>query len=301
MKILSKISIYPVLITLVSVLLLVVNYKSGTNLIGWDNITPEFNIKLNLERSIFGVWQGYRGLGYPDGMAQTANLMHTVYIYLLSFVFPENMLRYVYLFGTHLIGGLACFFLAAKLFKNKMSAFASALFYMLNLGTIQMYYAPLEAFATHFAALPVICLALTNALTKKTILSMALLFGASFLMSPQGFVPTVFFVGMILFSLIIFFNALKTHDYKTSIIAFLLLITSNAFWILPYIYNGIENAAIIQNSRINHFSSEEVFYRNQARGELLSVSSFKGFMCDAINYVFSGYIYCLYYHTTWFI
>jgi hypothetical protein len=217
-------------------------------------------------------------------MAQTANLMHTIYIYLLSLVLPQNMLRYVYIFGTHLIGGLALYYLGVRLLKNKAASCAAALFYMFNLGITQMYYAPLEAFATHFAALPVITLTLVWALARKTWKSFGVLFFVSFLLSPQGFVPTVFFVSMILWTLIVFINAIKTKEYRYSIYTFLIILAANAFWLLPYLYNGLQNAAVIQNSRINQFSSEEVFFRNRARGDLFSVLTMKGFMIDAIEY-----------------
>lgn len=45
---------------------------------------PEFNIGLNLKRQLMGVWQDYRGLGLYDGMVHSANLIHTLFIGLLS-------------------------------------------------------------------------------------------------------------------------------------------------------------------------------------------------------------------------
>src|SRR3972149_9988357 len=99
--------LFPGTIILIEVILFFANFKPGTYLIGWDNIMPEFNLKLNFTRSIFSIWQEYRGLGVLDGLAHSANLMHTVYIWLLSIFLPDSMLRYVYTHLTHLIGGVA--------------------------------------------------------------------------------------------------------------------------------------------------------------------------------------------------
>src|SRR3990167_3836307 len=102
--------IYVILLILLEVFSFFTNHTPHTFLIGWDNVMPEFNIWLNLQRSLFGVWQDYRGLGVLDGMAQTANLFHTIYIFLLSLVLPQELLRYVFIMLTHLLGGIRLFF-----------------------------------------------------------------------------------------------------------------------------------------------------------------------------------------------
>ncbi len=68
---------WPVLVLVcVSLLLFVTNCTPGTYLIGWDNTVPEFNLELNFQRILHGVWQDYRGLGTLDGMAHSANIVH---------------------------------------------------------------------------------------------------------------------------------------------------------------------------------------------------------------------------------
>ncbi|MEX2007157.1 MAG: hypothetical protein WD992_00065 [Candidatus Levyibacteriota bacterium] len=282
-KLLNK--FWPVLaIISIEIVLFLTNYKSGAYLMGWDNLMPEFNIGLNLKRSIFGVWQDYRGLGLPDGMAHTANLLHTIYIFLLSLVLPENLLRYTFITLTHLLGGIGIFILLKYLFKNKKLAFSGALFYLFNLGVIQMFYAPLEVFAVHFTALPWISLFTLRAFENPNKKNLFFLFTSALLTSPQGFVPTVFIAFLILFSSIVISNLIRTRKIKTAFIICIVVFTANAFWILPYAYNSIPNSAIIRNTRINEFSSEEIFYRNKARGNIPDVLTLKGFMIDTIEY-----------------
>jgi len=276
---------------LLEVFLFFTNHTPHTFLIGWDNVMPEFNIWLNLQRSLFGVWQDYRGLGVLDGMAQTANLFHTIYIFLLSLVLPQELLRYVFIMLTHLLGGIGFFVLACYLFKgetnkigNKALCLAGSLFYMFNLGVIQMYFAPLEVFAVHFAALPWLALFITKALKKPTPRNYLILFLASLLTSPQGFVPTVFLVFLILLGMLCLFHVIKTGQVKVGLTVMLISILANAFWLLPYSYSAIKTQSEIRNTRINQFSSEEIFYRNKAHGDLKSVLTLKGFMLNSVEY-----------------
>ena len=50
------------------------NYTPNTFLTGWDNLHPEFNFKLNIERSLNAVWQEYQGVGLLGGMSHAADL-----------------------------------------------------------------------------------------------------------------------------------------------------------------------------------------------------------------------------------
>ena len=75
------------IIVILEIILFITNYKAGTFLVGWDNLFPELNITENLRRNLFAIWQEYRGLGLPDGMAHAANLPHTLFIWFLSLFF----------------------------------------------------------------------------------------------------------------------------------------------------------------------------------------------------------------------
>ena len=50
---------------------------------GWDSVMPEFNFRQAFITNIFGVWQEHRGVGLPDGMGHTANLVHTTFLWML--------------------------------------------------------------------------------------------------------------------------------------------------------------------------------------------------------------------------
>lgn len=251
---------------------------------GWDNLMPEFNLWLNLKRSLFGVWQEYRGLGLLDGLSQAATLFHTLYIAVLSVVLNQSMVRYVFIFGTHLVGGIGFFLLLRYLTKNAKASFFGALFYMLNLAVVQMYFAPLEAFAVHFAALPLLAFFATKAMDKPSLKNYLVFLLFALLTTPQSFVPTFFIVFCIFLVFLLFCQAKSKKSWKEAITIFVLFVSANLFWLLPYSYSAAYNAKIIPQTRINQFSSEEIFYRNKAFGDLYNVFRLNGFMIDTVEY-----------------
>jgi hypothetical protein len=275
---------YPIILILIELVLFFTNVHFGTYLIGWDNVMPEFNLALNLKRAFFSVWQDYRGLGYLDSMAHSANLVHTISIAFLSLLLPQSLVRYVFIHITHLAGGIGFYVLAHKLTKRSLPSFLGALFYMFNLGVIQMYFAPLEVFVLHFAALPFLSLFTLQALHKPSPKNLFLLFLGAFLFSPTGFVPTVFLVFIILFFFLLLFYFFKTRNLKTVLLVATIVFAANAFWLIPWLYGAPRSANIIQNTRINQFSSEEIFYRNKANGDLFDIAKLKGFMLDTKEY-----------------
>ena len=103
-KIIQKKYLFPIVLILITVVLFVTNFKSGTFLVGWDNLFPELNFVKALKVNLSGVWQWYRGLGAEDGLAHGATLPHTIFIFILSKLFPLNALRYIFQILMHLLG-----------------------------------------------------------------------------------------------------------------------------------------------------------------------------------------------------
>lgn len=283
------------LILLLEVILFLFNYQKDAWLIGWDNLYPELNFTANFKRNLFAVWQEYRGLGLPDGLAHAANLPHTFFLWLLHFVFPLNLIRYFFIFLMHFLGGLGIYTLLERIFlknnpEKKLIALLGAIFYLLNLFTIQMFYAPLEVFMIHFTFLPWLVFSLLNYLAspkKKRLLFFILL---SILSLPQGFVPQVFLSYLIIVFFILFFFWLKQpiKNLGKVFIIVAIIFSVNAFWLLPYLYSATTNSEIIINSKINQMSNEDIYLKNKFRGNLSDVIFLKGFMVDVTESIGSG-------------
>lgn len=248
------------------------NYSPGTWLMGWDNIAPEFNFKVNILRNIFGVWQEYRGLGLYDGMSHIANLPHTLLLWILSLVIPTDLLRYIFIFGTHLAGGIGMYILTGSL--------PGSIFYLLNLTTIQIFHTPFEAFSVHFAALPWLAWSLMAYLHGPSKKTYARFLFISLMTTPQFFVPTM----MIPIAILLAALSIRHRPWKhvsTAAIGFMLI---NAFWLLPYLYGLPHTAPVIAQAKINQMSSGEAFLRNQAFGNISDVLMLRGFPLDFEDY-----------------
>lgn len=272
---------WPILFLVVfEIVLAAKNIVPGTWLTGWDSTQPELNFKLNLMRSLSSVWQEYRGLGLPDGMAHAANIVHLFYVWMLSLVVPDNLIRYVFVFLSHLVGGTGVYKLLQHLLKKGNSlALAGASLYLLNPITIQMFYQPLELFIIHFAGLPWLVLTLMKYLEaggKRNLIWLAVVLVA---LVSQNHVPTIFIVTMMVVGLILLASlvASKGKSFKKILAVVGLVLGVNSFWLLPYMMTSVSNSQVIPQAKMNLLSNPEVILRNAEYGDLHSVVMMQGF------------------------
>jgi len=285
---------FPILaLFIIELVLFVFNYKAGTYFVGWDSLFPEADFWLNIKRSLTGLWLEYRGLGLLDGMSFIANLAHHFFLFFLSLFFPKNLLRYIFFFLMHFLGGVGVYFLSQKLKikSSKLTSFLAALFYLLNIGTVQMFYAPYELFAVFFAVLPWLIFLLLNFLERPLKKNLLWFFLINLLATPQAHVPSVFIVYLITVGVFLGFFFWQKQDelslglrLKNIGLVILTVFAANAFWGLPYFYSALKNTEIVVNSKINQMSNVEILLRNKAFGDFKSVVLLKGFNLAYFDY-----------------
>ncbi len=305
------------LLVLLEGILVGANYIPGTWLMGWDNVMPELDFRQALVTNLFGVWQEHRGGGLYDGMGHAANLVHTLFLWLLSLALPASVLRYAFHFLMHLLGGVGMYILLSRVIPAPLAvipakagiqnhfkldprscpeddnkprfslmqwiALLGAIFYLFNLATIQMFYTPLEAFSVHFAALPWLAWSLLVFLKEGSRKRLLIFLLISLLSTPQFFIPTLLLpVGILLGSITIItvIKNISVITIRRCIKAAGSFFLINAFWLLPYVWGLPRNAPVIQAAKINQMSSEEVFARSQAFGGLGDVLRMRGFPLD---------------------
>ncbi len=187
MKNLLKIYWYQFLLILVVAIIGLVNYRFGTYLTGWDNLQTELAPVLGVKRAVFAVWQEYQSFGLVGGMAHASDLLRAIGVWVLSFILPQSLIRYVVHIGMLAVGALGMFKLlehdaavipsetrnlgvtfshpdslpAGRQVRvdslpqnDKPLAFTGSLFYLLNFATIQLFFLPFEPFSIFFASLP---------------------------------------------------------------------------------------------------------------------------------------------------
>jgi len=274
-----KKNIYSLLLLLISILLFAVNYKPGTWLIGWDNLFPEFNFFLNIKRDFFAIWQQYRGLGLVDGMSHASLIIHDLTRLFLSLFLTTDLIRWVYILGLHLVGGLGMMRLLRRFSpRNNIVTFLGALFYMFNLGTIIQFYLPLEVFIIHFAFLPWLVLFTLRYLQKGRKKDLFLLGILSLLVTPQAHIPTVFITYAMGLSIILFVSLIseKFKNWKKILIIAVVIFATNAFWFLPFAATNISNSKVVANTKVFQMASNDIFYRNNKYGDFPDVALIKG-------------------------
>jgi len=290
------------ILLITELIIIAANYTPGTWLMGWDNVMPEFNFRQALITNLFGAWQEHRGLGLADGMGHAANLVHTIIAWVLSLPLPQHAVRYAFHFLMHLAGmaGMYVFlgFVIPGLNRDPssslqpdsgvphqragqapagMTRIIGALFYGLNLITVQMFFTPLEAFSVHFASLPWLAWSLTAYLKEGRKQQPAVFAATVLILTPQFFIPTL----VLPITILLVILALPfIKSWKRVLTAAAIYLAVNTFWLLPYGINLTHNAPVIQSAKINQMSSGEVYVRNQVFGDIGNVLLMRGFMLD---------------------
>ena len=243
---------------------------------------PELNIWMNLKRSLFAVWQEYQGLGLVGGMGHATDLIRQLIILPFTLILPANLIRYIWHFAMLFLGTFGIYFGLKKTFKFTSGiAFLSSLFYLLNFGTIQYLWAPLETFSTFWGFFPWLIFTLWNYLEKKS--SLKKLFVINLFAIPSFYVQTLFIVYLICVFLIFFSHFViskKLSHLKLYSSFALMLFFINSFWLLPQIYFLKTNIQSTTNGIGNFMSNEDSFARNQARGYLTDFAILRGYYTD---------------------
>ncbi len=277
---------YQVTLLFIACLIFWTNYKSGTYLSGWDNLQTELNPGLAVKRAFFSVWEEYQSFGLTAGMAHSADLVRAGFLWFVSFALPQNIVRYFYHFLMLFLGGFGAFKLFTTFSKNKVTSFLGSLFYMLNFGTVQIFYLPFEPFSTFFAFLPWgiwafanITLSKERGTYKKDLLLFLLI---NFLGTPAFYTQQLFIV-YILILICICLSTLKTIFSKKLFFCFSLILIVNSFWLLPQLYYLKTSNNWISDAKINQIATQDTFYQNLEKGTLSNFLTLKGFYFDLLD------------------
>lgn len=294
-------NIFPILLVILTITLSVFNFEPGTWLSGWDTLHPEFNLFLNLKRAVSGAWQEHQGLGATASQAHPAEIPRIIILVLLSLILPTSTLRYFYFFLCLVFGPLGVYyFLERIVFRNKnkldrnVLSFLGALFYLLNLGTLQHFYVPLEMFATYFASLGWLFLLATKFLeTKKKkyfgLFSIATFFSASIAHTATLFYAYMlgFLVYVLSFSLF-YFPKNKIIFLKRGFVLILAILIINSFWLLPNIYFILNHGHEVVNSKIHRLFSYEAILQSKEFSNIKETAILKSFLFNWGEHIGNG-------------
>ncbi len=286
---------YLVLLLITIFIIIATNYSPGSFLSGWDNLHPEFNPFMNIKRSLFAVWQEYQGVGLLGGMGHAADLPHQIFLLILSIFIPITFLRYAYHFFMLIVGAVGVYFLVKDIIlpqtRNRLKdfgGFIAGLIYVLNLGTIQIFYFPYESFSTHFGFLPWLlysAISFLNNGTKKNLVVFLLL---NILSLPQNYVPTFFIVYLINLVFLCIFFLFNKIPIKKILYLYLFIFLINAFWLLPNLHFVLTKSRINIEAKTNLMATENNLLEGIKYGKLEDVIQMKSYLFDTVDMVPDG-------------
>ena len=272
---------YLIYLFVITLILCLTNYKPDTFLSGWDTLHPEFNFGEYFKRSFFSVWQEHQGLGAVASQSHAGELPRLFIYYLSSLVLPDSLLRWGYFFLCLILGPIGVFFLLKYITGKAWVGFCAGLVYLLNLGTLQHFYLPLEMFATHFATLPYLFLFGLKFLDWGKIKDLIIFSIFTLLSTPASHTPTLFYVYFL--SLFIFLITNIIIDRKRLLRAILILIATlmiNSFWLLPNIYFVLNHGKDVVESKIHTQLFNRAFYTSKEFATIADASLIRGFLFD---------------------
>jgi len=294
LRLLSKI-IFPLLVVLIAGYLCFKNYTPGTFLIGWDSLHPEFNFPEAFRRALEGVWRGDQGVGAIAAHSHLSDWPRILFLWIESLVIPTSFLRYSYIFLCLMLGPLGVYFLLRTVLATKDSplqavpAFLGALFYLLNLGTLQQFFVPFEMFPTQFAFLPWLFLFAFKIFRQGRKRDYIIFAFLTILASPQAYAATLwyaYFGALAVLCFVYFLLKPSKTIFKRVLTLGILSILLNFYWILPNIYSVIYQSQTVINANINLLFTPEAYLRNLGYEGLKNVLIQKNFLFDwrAFNY-----------------
>lgn len=298
---------FPILLVAITLVISAANYTPGTWLTGWDTLHPEFDFVLNIKRTLFGVWRAEQGLGAVAIHSHMADLPRILLLWLFSPLLPDSFLRYAYFFLCLIVGPLGVYYFLDKAVFHRLTnnshksshhyygvaAFLGALFYLLNLGTMQHFYVPFEMFTTQYAFVGWLFLFATKIFYKPTRRNFLLFFILLLFASPMAYAATLFYafflcmmvyLGGLLFS----HRTHMAHASKRTILILVTILVANSYWLLPNIYTVLFHSREVAQSKINLLFSEEAFLHNKVAGTLPDVLRLKGFLFNWSEYKGNG-------------
>lgn len=281
---------YPIILIIFWIFISINNYSPNTYLTGWDNLHPEFDYSMNLKRLLTSSWAEYQGLGAPGAHSHASELPRMIIIGLLDLIFPTNQVRYVFIFLTLIIGSLGVYYLIKNIILRRQvkglkefAAFCAALFYMLNVGTVQHFIVPFEMFNVQYALLPWLiyfAIKFLDLKKYKYLLSFGML---TFFAAPMAYAVMLWIAYLGGFTIFLFLNLIIQKDrkyIKPSALLFALTILINLFWLIPNLYFVFNHSNYVPTAKTNLIFSEEAFLTNQKYGNAVDIFLNKGFLFD---------------------
>jgi hypothetical protein len=258
------------ILTLILLAILFFSFQTGFSYLSNDNYSPDLNPILTIQRSLQSpAWRSYRVLGFASESEQ-ADIFRAVIYFILNIFLPKWSLSQIFALLSLFIGswftGLLSSVIVKKTDKTKYSELTfllSGIFYVSTLWTVWVYYQNMYPYITQFGFLPLLLWSIYNLSRRFNWKNALIMFFSSVLFTSTCVIATLFVVDFIV---IIFFTVLftfintrrKKRIFKKFLLILVLFISTQLFWLLPFVHYTKNVSGDIINSQINRSITSSV-------------------------------------------
>lgn len=252
-----------ILLVLILVVISILSFVPNKYLLSNDNYSPELNPLLTIVRSLISpAWRSYRVLGFASDSEQ-ADIFRTGLMGLLNLIVGKNATGQIYYLICLFVGSLSIALLTKEiLLLSKLKKYSNlgflltGIFYISTLWTVWTFYQSMAPYITNFGFLPLLLLCLFKYLENSSSKNALIFFCSCILWTATSVIATLFIVDSIfIFGFIIFWSiywgkTLKIAG-KKALRALGIFISTQLFWILPFIYYTYSTSSDVVSSYVN--------------------------------------------------
>ncbi|KUK76195.1 MAG: transmembrane(s)protein, partial [candidate division WS6 bacterium 34_10] len=276
-----------ILLLLLLLTISILSFKTGYSYLSNDNYSPDLNPILTIKRSLQSpAWRGYRVLGFASESEQ-ADIFRSILYYILDIFLPTWSLSQIFALLSFFVGSWFTALLTSNLVKkSKISRYSelafllSGVFYVSTLWTVWVYYQNMFPYITQFGFLPLLLWSIFEVVREFNWKNILVLFISSILFTSTFVIATLFVVDIlvIIFLTILFailFSKSKKEIVKKSIFTILIFISTQLFWILPFVHYTANVSGDIVDSYVNRsITSSVIDLESQEQNALNSAKLF---------------------------
>ena len=259
-----------ILLLILLIAISILSFKTGYSYLSNDNYSPDLNPLLTIQRSMQSpAWRSYRVLGFASESEQADIFRSTLY-YVLDIFLPIWSLSQIFALLCFVIGSWFTALLTSHLVKDsKLAKYSelvfllSGIFYVSTLWTVWVYYQNMFPYITQFGFLPLLVWSIYRLIKSFNWKNALIFFISSILFTSTFVIATLFVVDILVISFLvvvfaIFYSKTFKEVLKKSILTILLFISTQLFWILPFVHYTVNVSGDIVDSKINRSITSSV-------------------------------------------
>ncbi len=252
-----------ILLAVILLTIIGLSIKWGYYLLSNDNYSPELNPRLSISRYLESpAWRSYRTVGFASDSEQ-ADIFRSIFFFLLKPILPGWILGQLFYFVCLFVGSwftallVSSFVKESKVKKYTQLAFLfSGFIYISTLWTMWLYYQDMSPYISNFGFLPLLLWSIYRYVRTPNTKRALILVISSIFFTSTSVISTLFLVDLVLITVFTFFVVLivrkeRGASIRRALRAIMLLLLTQLFWILPFIYYTFTTSQDIVDSYTN--------------------------------------------------